>query len=113
MGNTLETCTSPFILLKRDREHEQSASRHPLTALLLAPLAALAAITPASLFTDNAVLQQKLAIAVWGKADPNEPITVSINGQSASTTAGADGKWSVRRQSMADRFAQRNYWSSL
>ena len=62
---------------------------------------AQASIKPASLFTDNAVLQQKQADPVWGKADPNEPITVSINGQSVKTTADAEGKWFVRLKPMA------------
>ena len=62
----------------------------------IAPSTANAKITPGPLFTDNAVFQQKQPIPVWGKADPNEPITVSINGQSAKTTADANGAWSVK-----------------
>lgn len=64
--------------------------------LAIAPSAASAKIVPACLFTDNAVLQQKQADPVWGTADPNEPITVSIAGQSVKTTAGGDGKWTVQ-----------------
>lgn len=55
-----------------------------------------AKITPGPLFTDNAVFQQKQAIPVWGNADPNEPITVSMNGESATTSADANGAWSVK-----------------
>ncbi len=56
---------------------------------------AQATITPGSLFSDNAVLQQKQADPVWGTADPNEPITVAINGQTVKTSANAEGKWRV------------------
>lgn len=65
-------------------------------ATVISAHAASAAIKPASIFTDNAVLQQKQAIPVWGTADPNEPIVVAINGQSANTVADAKGAWSVK-----------------
>ncbi|HEY3330018.1 MAG TPA: sialate O-acetylesterase [Capsulimonadaceae bacterium] len=58
--------------------------------------AAGAAVKPASIFTDNAVLQQKQPVPVWGTADPNEPIEVIINGQSVKTVADATGAWSVK-----------------
>ncbi|MDR3708109.1 MAG: sialate O-acetylesterase [Capsulimonadaceae bacterium] len=57
---------------------------------------AKATITPGPLFTDNAVFQQNQPIPVWGTADPNEPITVSIKGQNVKTVSGSDGNWSVR-----------------
>ncbi len=55
-----------------------------------------AAIKPASLFTDSCVLQQKVPLPVWGIADPGEPITVAIAGQTAITKANSGGAWSVR-----------------
>ncbi|HEX3905768.1 MAG TPA: sialate O-acetylesterase [Polyangia bacterium] len=58
--------------------------------------AAHAAVTPNPLFADHAVLQQATKVPVWGTAAPGEAVTVEIAGQSASTTAGADGKWLVR-----------------
>ncbi|HEY3328645.1 MAG TPA: sialate O-acetylesterase [Capsulimonadaceae bacterium] len=70
-----------------------------LTALLVTlavPGIGNAAITPGSLFTDNAVLQQKIPVPVWGTADPNEPIVVTINGQTAKTTADDKGAWTVK-----------------
>lgn len=63
-------------------------------AMLAAP-AAHAAVTPHGLFTDGAVLQQKAKVPVWGTAANGEKVTVSINGQSESATAGQDGKWKV------------------
>lgn len=48
-----------------------------------------------ALFSEHAVLQKSAQVPVWGKADPGEQVTVSLGGQSVSTTTGADGKWSV------------------
>jgi sialate O-acetylesterase len=64
------------------------------TAWVASP--ARAAVVPNPLFADHAVLQQGTRVPVWGTADPGEAITVEIAGQTASTTAGADGKWLVR-----------------
>lgn len=46
------------------------------------------------------VLQQKLPISIWGTADPDEDVKVSIGDNSASTKAGADGKWSLKLKEM-------------
>jgi sialate O-acetylesterase len=71
--------------------------------LLLAGVAAAhcigvarANVIPNPLFSDNAVLQQGIPVPVWGTANPGEKVTVQFDGQSVSTTAGADGKWLVR-----------------
>ena len=48
-----------------------------------------------NIFGSHMVLQQGQKDRVWGAADPNEDVTVSIAGQSKSTKAGADGNWSV------------------
>jgi len=66
-----------------------------LLAVALAASAACAAVTPAGIFTDNAVLQRGMPIPVWGTADDGEKVTVQIADQTASTTA-KDGKWMVR-----------------
>jgi sialate O-acetylesterase len=42
------------------------------------------------------VLQQGVAVPVWGKADPGEKVSVDFAGRSESAAAGADGRWSVR-----------------
>lgn len=66
-----------------------------LIATALAATAATAAVQPSSLFTDGAVLQQGVEIPVWGRADSGERITVSLNGQTA-TTVSLYGRWMVR-----------------
>jgi sialate O-acetylesterase len=48
------------------------------------------------LFSDRMVLQRDQPVPVWGRAKPNESITVEFAGKTASTRAGADGKWLVR-----------------
>lgn len=49
-----------------------------------------------ALFSDHMVLQRDMPVPVWGWADAGEAVTVTIAGQSKSTKAGPDGKWSVR-----------------
>lgn len=49
----------------------------------------------ASLFQDHAVLQRDKPIPVWGHARAAERVSVTLAGQTAQTTAGADGKWRV------------------
>ena len=57
--------------------------------------AARADVTPNPLFADNAVLQQRMKVPVWGAATPGERVTVEFAGQTVSTTAAADGQWLV------------------
>jgi sialate O-acetylesterase len=64
-------------------------------ALTFASTAAGAAVRPAALFSDNAVLQQGIAVPVWGFADSGEKVTVTFQDQTLSTVA-KDGKWMVR-----------------
>lgn len=67
-----------------------------LAALCAAVSAAQAAVTCAPIFTDHMVLQREMPIAVWGKADPGEAVTVRFGADEKSTKASADGSWSVR-----------------
>jgi sialate O-acetylesterase len=72
---------------------------NPLLFILLLPLCAAssqAAVRLPAIFSDHMVLQQNESCAVWGWADAGEAVTVSIAGKSATATAGADGKWSLR-----------------
>lgn len=52
-------------------------------------------VKPNSLFTNNMVLQQGVAVPVWGTAGDNEAVTVEFCGQSVSTVAIA-GKWLLK-----------------
>jgi len=52
-------------------------------------------VTPAALFTENAVLQRDKPVPVWGTAAKGEKITVTFSGQQRTATAGDDGRWIV------------------
>jgi len=69
------------------------ASLFVVAASPLQPL--LADVSLNNMFGDHMVLQQGIRNKVWGKADPREVITVTFDSQTHSTTAGADGMWSV------------------
>ncbi|MCA9067615.1 MAG: hypothetical protein KDA84_01745, partial [Planctomycetaceae bacterium] len=49
-----------------------------------------------AMFTDGAVLQQEMAVPVWGWSDPGAEVKVTFAGQTQTTKAGSDGKWSVK-----------------
>lgn len=44
-------------------------------------------------FGDHAVLQQQMAVPVWGWSAPGTTVTVTFAGQEKSAVAGQDGKW--------------------
>ena len=48
------------------------------------------------LFADNMVLQRELQLPVFGKAEPDSNITVSLNGQEISTQSDSNGEWLVK-----------------
>jgi sialate O-acetylesterase len=78
-----------------------------LTGLALAAISLAVAVSPArgdvklpSLFTSHMVLQRGQKDRVWGKADPGEEVTVTIDHQVKTAKAGADGKWMVTLDAM-------------
>ncbi len=46
-------------------------------------------------FVDNAVLQQQIALPVWGKTEADAKITVSFKNQTKTATSQKDGSWRV------------------
>jgi sialate O-acetylesterase len=66
-----------------------------LALLAGAGVAARAELKPNSLFSDGAVLQQGVAVPVWGAGKDGERVTVKIQDQTAATTV-KDGRWLVR-----------------
>ncbi len=52
------------------------------------------------LFSDHAVLQRQVKVPVWGWTSPGTKVTVQFAGQTKTATAGPDGKWMVRLDSM-------------
>jgi len=65
-----------------------------LALLCWLPAARLAAdVSLAPLFTDGAVLQRDRPVAVWGRADAGEKVTVTFGAQVRTATPGPDGRW--------------------
>jgi len=67
----------------------------PALLFMLTIFAAKAQVRLAPLFTDNMVLQQQTDAPVWGKAKPNQQITVvsSWDKKKQTVTADKNGKW--------------------
>src|SRR5262245_2089151 len=79
-------------------------SMKPLIAtsmLLLIYSNAGAVVKLPGVFTHHMVLQRDQAVPIWGWASPGEQVTVSIAGQTKTTTAGRDRKWLVRLDKLA------------
>lgn len=57
-----------------------------------------ATVVPAPIFNDEMILQRDTTFPVWGRADAGETVTVEFAGQKHTTTADADGRWSVTFQ---------------
>ncbi len=80
------------------RQHH--ASRAAITAFarfsFLTALLALTArgdVSLAPIFVDHTVLQRDKVVPIWGRAAPQEKITVTFRNQTAHTTAANDGHW--------------------
>ena len=51
-------------------------------------------------FLDNAILQQKIPMPVWGMTLPEAKVSVAFDGQTKTTIADSEGKWKVILDSM-------------
>ena len=70
---------------------------------------AMAELTVASPFTDNAVLQRDMPVPVWGTADAATTITVKFGNQQKSSVADKDGNWKVQLERMPASFKPRTF----
>ena len=79
-------------------------TRHVVLALTLslstAALTAAAGLEPNALFSDHAVLEQKVKVPVWGTTDAAEKVTVRFAGQEVSAEP-KDGRWRVELKPLA------------
>lgn len=66
-----------------------------LAASLLSLAQSHGEVTVSNLFSDHMVLQQGQPVPVWGWAGPGEKVTVEFGGQTKTTSAGGDGRWTV------------------
>lgn len=71
-----------------------------LAVALLAPFAHAELKLP-SIIGDNMVLQRDLENPIWGWANADAPVKVTIAGQTHDTKADAEGKWQVKLAPMA------------
>jgi sialate O-acetylesterase len=79
--------------------------RTALAAALIGAVSAASALhadvkLPA-IFGDHMVLQEGKTLPVWGTADPNEPVTVTVGAETGHATADASGKWRVDLKPLA------------
>jgi sialate O-acetylesterase len=59
----------------------------------------MAEVKLTNLFSDNMVLQRELPAPIFGTASPGEKVSVTFDGQTLETVAGADGNWMVKLSS--------------
>ncbi len=64
-------------------------------------LSCLSSLAPAdvklpAIISDNMALQANKPLPIWGTADADEKITVTLGGETLTTSAGQDGKWMVK-----------------
>ncbi len=71
--------------------------RFPLSCLVAACFASIvhADVSLAGLFQDNLVFQRDRPVPIWGRADPDEKVTVTFAGQEVTTLTPGDGRWIV------------------
>jgi sialate O-acetylesterase len=68
--------------------------------LLLWSIAGISQVTLPPFFNCNMVLQQGMAIPVWGWASPGEKVTVTLDKNAVSVRTGKNGKWRVNLPKM-------------
>lgn len=64
-------------------------------------------VLPASIFTDSMVLQRDQPVPVWGKAAPEEAVTVEFADQKIAAKTDASGRWKVALKAMPASAAPR------
>jgi sialate O-acetylesterase len=71
-----------------------------LATLLVGAGQARADVKVAPVFGDHMVLQQGMAVPIWGTASPEEKVTVKFRDQTVSTEADKAGKWRVKLEAL-------------
>lgn len=80
---TRKSLTLLCILISSQFGNAQDQAKPALDAGVAAP------------FVDNAVLQQQIALPIWGKTEADAKVTVSFKSQIKTATAQKDGSWRV------------------
>ncbi|GAA5497600.1 hypothetical protein Rhal01_03796 [Rubritalea halochordaticola] len=71
-----------------------------LILLVCLPSQLQAELSLASVFSDKMLFQREQAVPIWGTATPGAAIQVGFAGQQLTTTASAEGKWSLSLKAM-------------
>jgi sialate O-acetylesterase len=66
-----------------------------VVAAMAAGSVAQAEVRLPGVFADHMVLQRESPVAVWGRAEAGEGVTVEFQGQRKTAAAAADGRWQV------------------
>jgi sialate O-acetylesterase len=69
--------------------------------ILMSAVLCYADVKVPDVFSDGMVLQRDHRAPVWGKADPDEVVSVSFSGQVRKTRADKDGRWRVELNGMS------------
>jgi len=69
-----------------------------IVSLSLCFFPAIAQLQVAGIFGDNAVIQQEIAVPVWGKAAPSAAVNIEFAGQKHTAVANLSGDWMLRLQ---------------
>src|ERR1700685_3771754 len=77
------------------RRSLQMSRWHVALLTLALAAAAHADVTLPALLADHMVIQRGLPVHVWGMAAPHEAVSATFRGETKSTTAADDGRWSV------------------
>ncbi len=75
-----------------------------LFLFLLVTVAANADVRLPDVIASSMVLQQKMAVPIWGTAEPGESVTVTFGGQKKTVVAASDGKWRIDLGKMSSNF---------
>lgn len=67
-----------------------------LVTFLLLIADARANVTLPRIISDGMVLQEQMAVPIWGNATPGEAVTVEFSGQMKHAVADKNGKWSIK-----------------
>ena len=71
-----------------------------LWTLVLSVMLCHAEVRLPQIFQSGMVLQRGTEIPVWGQADANETILVTLNKKTATAVADAEGRWRVNLPAM-------------
>jgi sialate O-acetylesterase len=67
-----------------------------IAAIALAAASAQADVKLPAIISDNMCLQANKTLPIWGKAEPNEQVTVTLGDDKETAVAGPDGKWMMK-----------------